>query len=193
MSTKLWGVSCCTALVFVLIPASRATTIPRLTFENLTDTSELIVSGRVTQSWAAWDSKHKYIWTHYLLSVRETAKGAPASSVEFAEPGGSLADAAMTIAGTVTYSVGERVVVFLSRMPNGYLRTTGWAQGKYGLDDNGRVHGFAAIGAETIDADRAPAGVSLRTLEGMSFTELKQRVTARLHPAPQHTPPGGAR
>jgi hypothetical protein len=179
MSTKLWRICCGTALVFVLIPASRATTIPRLTFENLTDTSELIISGRVTQSWAAWDAEHKYIWTHYLLSVSETVKGAHASSVEFAEPGGSLANTAMNIAGTVTYSIGESVVVFLSRMPNGYLRTTGWAQGKYRLDENGRVHSYAAIGAETIDADRAPAGVSLRTLEGMSFTELKQRVAAR--------------
>jgi hypothetical protein len=179
MPTISWRFWCWTALSLVLIPASRATTIPRLTFEQLTDSSELVVSGRVTQSWAAWDTEHKYIWTHYRLSVSEMAKGAQASSVEFAEPGGALGEAVMTIPGAVSYGIGEEAVVFLSRMPNGYLRTTGWAQGKYSLDGSGRLHGHAAIGAETMDLANASTGASLRTLDGMSFAELKQRVAAR--------------
>ena len=111
--------------------------------------------------------------------MTETIKGKPASSEEFAEPGGELGDASMMIPGTVLYGVGESVVVFLARMPNGYLRTTGWAQGKYTLEQNGRLHSFAAIGADMINA-KATAGISLRTLDGMSFAELKQRVAARL-------------
>jgi hypothetical protein len=153
------------ALVIVLSSALNATTIPRLTFEQLSDASELIVSGRVTDSWTAWDSDHKYIWTHYRLSVTDAAKGARVSSVEFAEPGGAVGASTMAIVGTVTYGVGDRVAIFLARMPNGYLRTTGWAQGKYAIDASGRLHGSAAL--------------SLSTLEGMSFAELKQRTAAR--------------
>jgi hypothetical protein len=167
------------ALVITLLPAVRATTIPRLTFEQLTDASEVIASGDITQSWTAWDSEHKYIWTHYRLTVTDTARGSRVSSVEFAEPGGAVKDALMQIPGTVTYGVGEHVVVFLARMPNGYLRTAGWAQGKYSLDDKGRLHSHAGISPETIDATAAPAGTSLQTVEGISFAELKQRVAAR--------------
>jgi hypothetical protein len=165
-----------------LVPAVRATTIPRLTFEQLTEASEVIASGDITQSWTAWDSEHKYIWTHYRLTVTDTARGTKGSSVEFAEPGGAVKDVSMQIPGTVTYGVGEHVVVFLARMPNGYLRTAGWAQGKYSPDAQGRLHGHAGIGPETISVTTAPAGASLQTLEGMSFSELKQRVAARMSP-----------
>jgi hypothetical protein len=168
------------AVVFAMVPLVHATTVPRLTFEQLTDASEVIAAGEVTQSWAAWDSEHKYIWTHYRLAVSETAKGPRSSSVEFAEPGGALGNSSMTIAGTVTYGVGERVAIFLSRMPNGYLRTAGWAQGKYTLDASGRLHGYAAMGEETVNADKPAAGVSLRSLDGMSFAELKQRIASHV-------------
>ncbi|MDP9171627.1 MAG: hypothetical protein M3N54_13500 [Acidobacteriota bacterium] len=167
MCKRVLTLGCCAAPVLILTLTLSATTIPRLTFEQLTDASDLIASGRVTQSWGAWDSEHKYIWTHYLLSVSETARGASAASVEFAEPGGTVGDASMMIAGSVVYKVGADVVVFLSRMPNGYLRTTGWAQGKYALDTNGRLHGVAALGGEV-------------TLDGLSLTELKQRVAVRV-------------
>jgi hypothetical protein len=156
-----------------------ATTIPRVSFEELTDASETIAAGRVTDSWTAWDPEHKYIWTHYRLSVTDTAKGARVSSVEFAEPGGAVAEATMLIPGAVRYTVGEEVVVFLARMPNGYLRTTGWAQGKYSTDSRGLMHGEGSAGAETIDVRQAPRGTSLRTLEGIGFGELKRRVAFR--------------
>ena len=165
MSTRVQRLSCKAALAIALLPALHATTIPRLTFEQLADGSETIVSGRIAQTWTAWDAEHKYIWTHYLLSVSERAKGASASTIEFAEPGGAVGASTMAIVGTVTYGVGDRVAIFLARMPNGYLRTTGWAQGKYTIDANGRLHGSAAL--------------SPTTLEGMSFAELKQRIAAR--------------
>jgi hypothetical protein len=167
------------ALAILLVTAARATTIPRLSFDQLTDASEAIVSGEVTQSWAAWDSEHKYIWTHYRLNVTDVARGARVSSLEFAEPGGALGDVSMMIPGTVTYGVGDRVAIFLARMPNGYLRTAGWAQGKYTLDEKGVLHSHAAIGAEFVDPNKATAGVSLQSLDGMSFSELKRRVAAR--------------
>jgi hypothetical protein len=165
-------------LLPALIPAAWATSVPRLTLEQLTAASESVVSGRITQTWAAWDSEHKFIWTHYRLSVSETAKGPQTPSIEFAEPGGALPDAVQTIAGTVPYANGERVVVFLSRMPNGYLRTTGWAQGKYTEDESGRIHAYGASGAEFIEAGKGQAGTSLRSLEGIDFSGLKRLIAA---------------
>jgi hypothetical protein len=154
---------CVLAVGALFLHSASATLIPPLSFEQLTDASDLIVSGRIGATWVAWDQEHKYIWTHYNLSIASSLKGTPATVVEFAEPGGALDGRVMSIAGSVSYAVGDDMVVFLSRMPNGYLRTTGWAQGKYALDAHGRLHGEA----------------SLQTLEGMSLTELGQRVSAR--------------
>src|ERR1051325_6891942 len=119
-----------------LFPVARAkaTIISTLSFEQLADASEMVVSGEITRAWTAWDASHKYIWTHYELSVAAAQKGAPGSTIEIAEPGGELDGTIITIAGSVRYQAGERVVVFLARMPNGFLRTTGWAQGRYTLD-----------------------------------------------------------
>ncbi|MES1261278.1 MAG: hypothetical protein ABUS49_06025 [Acidobacteriota bacterium] len=161
------------------------TVVPRLSFEQLTDTSELVVSGTVTRSWAAWDSEHKYIWTHYELAATSAYKGTPAPKFEFAEPGGEVEGRVMLIAGAVSYAPGDQVVVFLSRMPNRYLRTTGWAQGKYTVDTSGRLHASAASGGDEYVLAGKPVlpGSTLKSLDGMSVTELRQRIAAHLRVA----------
>ena len=119
---------------------ARATSVPSLSFEELTDRSEQVVTGRIARSWTAWDTEHRYIWTHYELTVSATHKGSAAATVTFSEPGGVVGIEGLAIAGAVGYLTGERVLVFLQRMPNGYLRTTGWSQGKYDVDAAGRLH-----------------------------------------------------
>src|SRR6266478_257946 len=104
----------------LLAEVATATLIPRISFEKLTDSSELVVSGRITRSWTAWDADHKYIWTHYELATGAALKGSPGAIVEFAEPGGQVDGRVMVIDGAVSYAAGDQVVVFLSRMPNRY-------------------------------------------------------------------------
>jgi hypothetical protein len=158
----------------LLVCVAGATSVIQLSFEELVDHSEAIVSGQVTRSWAAWDSEHKFIWTHYEVAVSAVHKGKPSATVIVSEGGGAVGDRVMTIAGTVTYQVGENVLVFLTRVPNGYLRTTGWGQGKYTVDSNGVLHGGASL----------RAGTSIASLEGMSAAQLHALVAAR---------PGGTR
>ena len=168
----------CAATALLAVVAG-ATLIPSVSFEALTDSSEIVISGRIARSWTAWDAGHKYIWTHYELIATAAFKGNATSRVEFAELGGELDGKIMPIAGTVTYATGENVVVFLSRMPNGYLRTTGWAQGKYSVDRTGKLHA-AAYGEGIMPKGAHANGTSLKTLEGMSISELGQRVGARV-------------
>jgi hypothetical protein len=161
-----------------------ATIVPSLTFEQMTDQSELVVQGQVTRSWSDWDSEHKYIWTHYEIAVLGTHKGRAAATVVVSEPGGVVGDKAVAIAGVVGYAPGEQIAVFLQRMPNGYLRTTGWGQGKFGVDNTGHLYAAASMrGMEVVEIDQkatAPRGTSLRHLEGISVSELKTRVAARV-------------
>jgi len=170
------------AIVVLWVSTAFATSVPRLSFEELTDHSDLIVSGQIVRSSAGWDSEHKFIWTHYDLAVSGTLKGAPGATVVVSEPGGVVGLQGMAIPGAVVYQPGDRVLVFLQRMPNGYLRTTGWSQGKYLVDSTGRLHAETSLrGLEVASAQKsAVAATPLRSLDGMNVTELSGRIAARL-------------
>jgi hypothetical protein len=154
--------------------AAQATLVPALSLRSLIDQSEIIVHGRVTRSWAAWDSAHKYIWTHYRLEIIDRVKGNPGHSVTLSEPGGSLDGVNMSISGAPGYGVGETAIVFLYRTPVGYLRATGYAQGKYTVTPEMRVRSNRK-GLELLPRDSAD-GVPLSALEGLSVAEFKARV-----------------
>jgi hypothetical protein len=176
---------CAYAFSLALLVASSvgATSVPSLSFEELTDHSELIVSGQITRSWTGWDNEHKYIWTHYEMSVTGTMKGAAKSTVVISEPGGTVGLQSMNIAGTVGYQNGDQVLIFLQRMPNGYLRTTGWSQGKYTIDNSQIMHADASTkGVEIVGGQKTSGATStpLQTLDGMPVSELGRRIAARL-------------
>ena len=145
-----------------------ASSLPRLSLESLIQQSDTIVEGRVVRKWAAMDSENKFIWTHYELAVSAAHKGKAGSTVIFSEPGGVAGGMQQAVADAVRYEVGDSVFIFLQRMPNGYLRTTGWAQGKYTVDRAGRVHAAASL-----------AGGS-HPLDGIAASDLAARVTARM-------------
>jgi hypothetical protein len=179
-------------LALMILPQASATNVPSLTFDELTDRSEVIVAGRITRSWSDWDSERKFIWTHYELNVSSVHKGAARIAVIVSEPGGVVGGRGMKIAGSVEYSPGDQVAVFLQRMPNGYLRTAGWGQGKYLVDKAGHLHADGSLhgiemlrGIEMVDTDRRDkssvvAGNSLRALEGIGIGDLRARVLARV-------------
>ena len=170
------------ASALILLPMASATTLARLSFEELTDKADLVATGTVTRSWTAWDAEHKYIWTHYEMSVAGGLKGNLARTVEFAEVGGMVDGVGMNVVGSVAYQTGEHVMVFLTRQPNGYLRTTGWGQGKYTVDANNRLHGDASL--RQVEIVASPSGVtaasSVRSLDGMSLAEAAQQIVNRV-------------
>ncbi len=180
MTRLFFGTARLVAAALALISALSATTLAKLSFEELTDNSELVVSGTVTRSWTAWDAEHKYIWTHYEMSITSAFKGAASRSVEFAEVGGVADGVGMNIPGAVGYQTGENVLIFLARQPNGFLRTTGWGQGKYTVDANNRLHGDASLRQVDLVGGSAPAVPAVRSLDGMSLTEAAQRVVLRV-------------
>jgi hypothetical protein len=160
------------ALLFLHLAS--AAELPRYTFDELTDSAEVIATGNITRTWTAWDTGHQYIWTHYELAVTNVEKGTAGSTLDIAEPGGSLDGKRMTIAGATGYRVGEHVLVFLSRMPNGYLRTAGFGQGKFLIEANDRLHAQVAL------KPPAAGGAQVRSLDGMSVRQAAQAVRARV-------------
>jgi hypothetical protein len=167
------GIACS----LVLVCSAGATSVPRITFEQLIDQSEVVATGQITRTWSDWDPTHKYIWTHYEMSIASTYKGQTAQSVVISEPGGVVGPVGMEVAGAVGYGVGEKVLVFLQRMPNTYLRTTGWGQGQYRIDESGALHASEAIQGENL---RGSAGPGLSSLDGHTLTEIGGRISARV-------------
>src|SRR5580658_9740941 len=93
----------------LFISTASATIVQGLSFEDLTDHSEMVVSGQIVRSWAEWDADHHFIWTRYELSVSSVQKGKAISSVVLSEPGGVVGGMGQAIAGTVQYAAGEKV------------------------------------------------------------------------------------
>jgi len=163
----------------LLVASAGATSVPSLSFDELTYTSDLILSGHITNSWVAWEPSQKYIWTHYQIEVESVVKGSAPLTLEIAEPGGHVGGVGMAITGSVGYERGERVLVFLQRMPNGYLRTAGWGQGKYLIGQTGLLHAVASLREDTLHAG-SRAAWSPRTLEGLNITEVSRRIAERV-------------
>ena len=153
-----------------------AAVAPRITAEELAAQSEQIVHGRVMRSWVAWDSEHKYIWTHHEVAVTEMVRGPHAAKVTVSEPGGSLDGVNMMTSGTLPFATGEDTVLFLYKTPIGYWRVVGGPQGKFTVNAKGRVHGdsYGVTFAEPAGGMRP--GTALATLDGIPEAEFLSRV-----------------
>ncbi len=152
------------AVTLFVVTASAAVS-PRLSFDQMVDRSPVIIEARVVGSRTAWDPAHKYIWTHYELQVTDTIRGSSAVTV-VSEPGGSLDGVNQAFSGSLGYSPGEHVFLFLFRTPLGYWRTTGGSQGKVMVGEDGRIHSDIGNPDATVEAHlpqaspREPIGVS---------------------------------
>jgi len=156
-----------------------ATAVSRLSLEEMVHGSDLIVIGQVTRVWSAWDGQHRFIWTHHEIAVHDVAKGGRNQKITVSEPGGVVNGVGMRIAGAPAYAPGEQVLLFLERVPNGYLRSLGMGQGKLRISVDGRVH-LTHSGADLVQAGKPGTnGTNLESLDGVAAAHVRERV-ARL-------------
>jgi len=167
-----------------LLAAASAAVAPRMTAEELVTQSELILRGHVTRSWTAWDSKHKFIWTHYEIAVGEMLRGPQGATVVVSEPGGSLDGVNMQTSGTLPFAASEDAVLFLYRTPIGYWRVVGGPQGKFTVNREGRVYA-GSLGVSYVDPPGGAApGTPLAAFQGIAVGDFMGRVgkLAAAHP-----------
>lgn len=166
------------ALSVVGAALASAAAMPHFSLEDLVTRSEIIAQAQVVGSWPAWDSSHKYIWTHYQMRVVDAVRG-QAQTLVVSEPGGTLDGISQAFSGMTAWNPGENVVVFLHHVPNGYLRLTGGAQGNARVSSDGRV----SLEAQGV-LPATSAGTNLEQLSGLSLNEFKARLrtAAMQHP-----------
>jgi hypothetical protein len=170
--------------LFLCAGSLQATLVPRMSLEEVVDASESIVQGTVVRTWSAWDEGHKYIWTHYEIQVADRLKGNLPGRVVVSEPGGTVGEIELQIAGTPQYKVGEEVVLFAERTPLGLLRTCGWGQGKFQISRSARggtvTVTTAVKGIQLVDrpagSEAKQQGTPLGELNGLELEQFKTRV-----------------
>ncbi len=159
-------------LLLLLAPAgARGATLVAKSVEESARTSDAVVRGTVVSTASRWDAGH--IVTDVEIAVTSAWKGQPGSKVTVTIPGGVVGDLGQHVDAAPKFTVGEDVVVFVQRAPNGRMnRVNGLAQGKYHVED-----GLArpdTDGVRIVVRQPVPAGEKL--VQPMTVDELEQRV-----------------
>ncbi|MBI4515836.1 MAG: matrixin family metalloprotease [Deltaproteobacteria bacterium] len=120
------------ALVLAFGQRARATTFVMMNEQELAAQSVAVVTGSVTAIEARMEETSGAIHTYIRIAPTEVIAGnLPEGEIVLREIGGELPGAVERVFGSAQYSLGERVLVFLSQNRDGTLRTTAMAMGKY--------------------------------------------------------------
>lgn len=128
--TRWWAPGVMALLGLAAAPAN-ATSMARLTTNQLVDASESIVRGNVVEVWTELDEKGS-VWTRAQVEVSEVLKGDPDLQVVIVDQrGGTYGGLTVDMGGAARFSVGEDALLFLETLSNGHTVPVGMVQGKY--------------------------------------------------------------
>ena len=156
----LAGLIVSAALLIGLSTVTRATTVERLSLEDLTRRSQSIVEGVVRGARTYRSPDGKLILTDTTIEVTEAIKGQVARTIDVTTVGGQIGDTVLHVGGMPAFSTGESTIVFVQRS-NGYLTVVGLGQGKFTVS-NGEV---ANSPSELTFPDGRPARVSRMSVQ----------------------------
>jgi hypothetical protein len=159
-------------LIFLLCASAFATTVVRLSLDDMIEKAQSIVHGRVRGRNTQWSSNGKLILTTYTIDVEETIKGPVSKSVELTSIGGKLGDLTLYVAGMPSFDTGEEAVVFIEKS-GGYSVVVGLSQGKFSVK-NGEVANSVA-GLAFPDGKEAGAPLKMRV------EDFTRQIKSRLH------------
>ena len=139
------------------IGTTSATTLVRLSFGQMAAASERVVVGTVVALEPTRDESGRFIHTNVRIAVERHLRGQGSSEIVVRTPGGQLDGEAVVAHGAPSFTLGEKVLLFLTRWEDGAFKVTGYVQGKstvtVGADGKARLRGGLADG-------RSVAGVA---------------------------------
>src|SRR5687768_1790780 len=133
----LVGLAFSGVLLTALATVSRATTVERLTLDDLARRSQSVVQGVVRGSRTYWSPDGKLILTNTTIEVTEAIKGQAGRTIDVTTVGGRIGDTVLHVSGMPAFTSGENTIVFVERS-SGYLTVLGLGQGKFTVS-NGEV------------------------------------------------------
>jgi hypothetical protein len=166
--------------VILAAPAIRATTLARLSLEQLAQGSDAAARVRFTGAESRWENGS--IWTVTTFSVVETLKGQLPPKIDVRLPGGHVGHLTATVEGTPKFNPGVEAVLFLQASSAGGFTVAGWVEGSF------RILRDPRTGIETVTQDSSAFAVfdaATRTFhtEGirrMPIEQFRARVAAAI-------------
>ena len=117
----------------IVVPAgtASATTLAPLSLEQLTDASEYVIHGMVTEVWTEIDDAG-LVWTRARVDVAETLKGPDSPNELIIDSlGGDYEGYVLKVPSRARYSVHEELYTFLTRTDDGRLIPVAKFLGKF--------------------------------------------------------------
>ncbi len=178
-----------------LVGRVRATTLVRLSLDQLSRASTAIVRAHTLAQQSQWTPGHTRVITLTTLVLDEAMKGQPPATLVVEQPGGVIGNLHVRVAGVVLFRPGTEYVLFLepSSTNAAHFQPVGMMQGAY------RVFRDATTGAERVILPLGNLLAGKRTIGGgggisgqtIPLPEFQQHVSAALL-APMLVPRGAA-
>jgi hypothetical protein len=169
---------CVLATFYILnfAAATSATTLQRMSVEQMTQIAKTIARVRCISNATIWDSGE--IWTMTIFDVQQTWRGTLPAQIKVRLLGGRLGGITSTVSGVPRFSPGEEAVLFLERTQQGDLSVVSWEQGVFRIRRNNRG------GDESVTQDTASfATLDPRTrrmqmvgISGMPLSDFRAEV-----------------
>ena len=158
------------AVVFALLSPLEATTVRRLSLDDLVSKSRSIVIGHVLESRTFWTDDHKLIMTAYTVQVQENIKGNTPQIIVITTIGGQVGNTVLHVAGMPVFGNGQSAVLFLEQS-GAYTTVVGLNQGNFPIS-NGEV-------SNTVIGLSFPDGFATKPVK-TSLDEFKHQIQLRL-------------
>jgi hypothetical protein len=126
-------------LAMLFLPADRATTLARLSLDQLAAGSDAVARVRWAGAQSHWENGS--IWTATTVKVMETMKGTLPGEIVVRLPGGRVGHLTATVDGTPKFNPGDEAIVFLARLPAGGFTVAGWVEGTFRISHDPRTGG----------------------------------------------------
>lgn len=137
------------AILLAVASVASATTLQRLSLEDLARESTAVVRGRVAR--VTVDHSGSLLYTVARVEVETSWKGAAAESIEVSSPGGVWQGMEQRFPGAPRLQNGQEYILFLWRGPSGRVQLTGFSQGVFEIyRDNA---GMARVRREAVSEE----------------------------------------
>jgi hypothetical protein len=173
-------------LVLILAPAlaafasarARATTLVRMSLEQLAQASSDIVRGQAVSQASGWNTSHTLIMTVTRIAVETRMKGQAPETVDIEQPGGTVGNFRVYVPGTVHFLPGAKYLLFLepSKATPAHYQVVGMVQGAY------RIYADAATGEEKVIRPLGTMfyGPAIPSAQTTSLSQFRQQLSGAL-------------
>jgi hypothetical protein len=165
-------------LPLVPLTAVRATTLVRLSLDQLASGSDAVARVNFSSAETRWENGT--IWTITTVKVIETLKGNLPGEISVRLPGGRVGHLTATVEGTPRFNPGDDAIVFLKISQAGGFTVAGWVEGTF------RILRDPRTGNQTVTQDSSafavfdPATRTFRTegVHRMPMDEFRGRLAS---------------